>query len=190
MWLFLNRSRCFNWETWHSTSLCTIVDEVEWAGKDEKWSAGSVWVWTAPDLRSYSIGTTCGRRGNRYKCNAGIRYCVLEVSSCECLSWIHSWCSYSGAKRFYRYSPRSTGNRWAFLEKNNCSRQALSRERFQFFLLISWRHTVYCLVEERKSIFQSVCQFQIQSTNNTRECPGSTKAFLTSVSVKWSKWQI
>lgn len=129
------RSHCSNWETWHSSSLCTIVDEVEWAERDGRWSVGSLWVWTAPDLRNCSIGMTCERRGNRCKCNVGIRYCVLEVSSCECLSWIHSWCDYSRNDLIPVFVEEYTGNRWAFLEKDNCSRQAYLERDFNPFSL-------------------------------------------------------
>lgn len=51
-------------------------------------------------------------------------------------------------------------------ERKQLLAAGLSRERgiFQFFLLISRRDTLcYCLVEERKSIFQSVCQSQVRA---------------------------
>jgi len=183
MAFFKYRSRCSNWEMWHSSSLCTIVGEVEWAGRDGKWLAGSLWVWTVPDLRSYSIGTTCGQRGNQCKCNAGIRYCVLEVSSCECLSWIHSWCSYSGAKRFNWYSPKSTRNRWAFPEKNNCSGQANLKRDFNSFSL-SHGDTL-CTAWLKNGSQYSNRSVNPKSEPEQYKCPSwHRKHILTSMSIK------
>lgn len=142
-----HRSRCSNWGTWRFSYPCTIVGGAEWVERDERWSAGFLWVWTAPDLRSCSIGMTCERRGNRRKYNAGTRCCVLEAFSSASF-WIYSRCSHSSAKPISPIlAATSMGNRCAFLRKNNCSWLNLERDFGILFLLISRRHTVYCLVE-------------------------------------------